>query len=76
MPAFSTEEEYREHIKGICVLTGEYEGDSQTIYRTTLDRLKWGIEHKSEQYSTSIEPYETLEEAIEDFIALNPLPRG
>lgn len=68
------DQEYFEHIASVCVALGAYEGDKQTIHKTGEKRLAWAIRHSSNEFGASNEYYETLEEAIYDFIALNPKP--
>ena len=72
---FENKQEYYDHVADVATIDGEYVGEKQTIYRTPYERLRWGILHKSDRFGNSVELYETLEEAIEDYIALNPLPQ-
>lgn len=60
----------QEYIESKCQIFGTYRGNKCEIYNTGQDRLGWGIYHYNETVPPNSERYETLEEAIKDFMAL------
>lgn len=64
--------EHYSHIESVCTQVGEYRGANCFIFKTGLRRNPWGIRHMSLTFGESTELYKTLEEAIYDFISLEP----
>jgi hypothetical protein len=59
----------KEYIKKQCLKYGTYAGYKKTIHKCDGTRFKWIIRY-IDQFGSSLEMYETLDEAVYDFRAL------
>jgi hypothetical protein len=68
------EDEWRKHIESVVFALGVYENDKRRIRRTGLRRLVWAVDHRDGGQWWSPKLYESLDDAISDFMSLEVLP--
>lgn len=59
-------EDRKKYIKNKCLDTGVFKGSKKEIHK---NGEKWYISHK-DQFGTSSEKYDSLDEAVVDYVAL------
>ena len=73
-PYVWNEEEWRKHIESVVLLTGQYENDKRILRRTTMGQLPWAVDHREGENKWTSELYDSLDDAIADFMSLEELP--
>jgi hypothetical protein len=66
-----TIQEWKDHLESVCTHEGGYDaGAIKIAKRPKHFKRPWQIVHESQKWGTSTEDYETLGEAVDDFMAL------
>lgn len=60
----------RDTIKLYCLEFGRFGGQKKTIVKTNGTRYPWAIVHQCDLFGKSSEFYQTIDEAVYDFVEL------